>query len=313
MRKEFRAAANDHGRRLETVLRKMLPALGLGSLHRSLRRGDIRLNGKKVTPEIKVNEGDTVSIWDALLQVSGAALKPDSHRSRTSFQFEDSWILFQSRDFFVVNKPSGLLVQSDISGDQSLDNLVRRRLDTGMEASLSFRPGPLHRLDRPTSGIVVFSASLQGARGFSMLLAEGKVSKIYWALLQGELSRSLVIESPLERDEERKVTISSPNGRASHSEFVPLVQANGLTLAEVRIATGRTHQIRAHAEQAGFPLSGDTKYFAKPWQKSAPRPWFLHARRLDCGLLPPLVANVDLAMRQYLASSLKVFLPDTDQ
>jgi len=313
MRQEFRATANDHGRRLETVVRKLLPRLGLAPLHRSMRRGDIRLNGKKATPETKVCEGDTVEIWDALLGGSDVGAKPENRRSLGGLPFEESWILFQSEDFLVINKPSGLLVQGDKSGEQSLDDLVKIRLATGMEPSLSFRPGPLHRLDRPTSGIVVFSASLRGARKFTQAMVDGEVYKVYWALLQGELSRTLAVESPLTRDEVRKLTFVDPEGRASHTQFVPLAHAGGLTLTEVRIATGRTHQIRAHARQAGFPLAGDSKYSARPWPRSAPRPWFLHARRLECGLLPPLEAAVDLATVQYLASSLKVFFPHTDE
>jgi 23S rRNA pseudouridine955/2504/2580 synthase len=156
--------------------------------------------------------------------------------------------------------------------------------------SLSFKPGPLHRLDKPTSGIIVFSTSLEGARRFSALLKDGKIRKRYLAILEGDLQQSEVWEESLMRDGEALKTViaeasgEKPNAatdkaRLARTRAMPLKRGRKAgriyTLAQFEIDTGRTHQIRAQAAHHGYPLAGDRKYGG-----SGSR-FFLHAAELE--------------------------------
>ena len=308
MRQNFRTGENDVGRRLETVLRRFLPALSLSALHRALREGDIRIGGKKTTADYRIRPDDVIEVWERLLP---AASQSTPNTSSTTPR--PSWVLFQNDDFLVVNKLSGELVQGDQSGDEPLDKRVREYLLPALLPSLGFRTGPLHRLDRPTSGIVVFSASLRGAKTFSAALAAGDITKTYWTLLQGCLTTEVRIDTRLSREEATLTTLVSAEGKPSISVFRPLWSGPQVTLAEVHIETGRTHQIRAHAASMGFPLAGDVKYGGRKGPVGAVRPWFLHARRLESQLFPAVEAPVDQATVLFLQKSFQVFLPGVDE
>jgi 23S rRNA pseudouridine955/2504/2580 synthase len=191
-------------------------------------------------------------------------------------------ILFEGGGLLILNKPPGLLVH----GRGSLEELVRLYLKPRLPPSLSFRPGPLHRLDKPAGGIIVFSTSLEGARRFSALMRERKLRKEYLAIADGIVehrgSRSAWITwiDELSRDREAGKTLAGPGGRNSREALTrvrPLAQAGNRTLILAEIETGRTHQIRAQAAARGHPLSGDRKYGGRP----LPGGFFLHARALE--------------------------------
>lgn len=285
MRIDFTAGTDDHDRRLESVLRRLLPHQSLGALHKALRKGDIRLNGAKAAPEARVAAGDTVAVWDALTAPPTAV--------RSADPIPRDWVLFDGEDLAAVNKPSGLLVHSGegpSGGLAPLDERVRAWLAPMSRANLSFRPGPLHRLDRETSGIVVFSKTLVGARTFSQAVADRRVTKTYLAVLTGDLRETIETRVALTRDEERRTTVVDTEGADAATAFLPLAWAPGLTLAEVDLGTGRTHQIRVHAQSAGHPLAGDAKYGGGPTPAGLGVPWLLHAWKLRCALLPDLRA-----------------------
>jgi 23S rRNA pseudouridine955/2504/2580 synthase len=168
-------------------------------------------------------------------------------------------------------------------GEDSLEALVRRRLAPTLAPSLSFRPGPLHRLDRGTSGIIVFSKTLAGAQAFSALLRRRLLVKRYLALLSGRLGRAETWDDPLARDRKSRVTHRAPadgQGREALSRVTPLETRGDVTLALIEIRTGRTHQIRAQAALHGHPLSGDRKYGGPP-PAAGTEGFSLHAWELE--------------------------------
>jgi 23S rRNA pseudouridine955/2504/2580 synthase len=270
---------NDEGRRADTVLFRLLPHQSASRLQKALREGDIRLDGKKITPDTRLARGTSLEVWTPLLESLPVAGQP---QPRLPQEFS-SWIVDHSRDLLVLNKPSGILVHAPDRRDglerqPTLDTWVKTWLQGKTEPGLSFLPGPLHRLDRLTSGLIVFSASLNGARTFSAWLAQGLVQKTYLALLEGVFSGTFERQDPLEREERTRISFAGGTKQA-RTRFQALGSKNGETLALVNIQGGRTHQIRAHAALAGHPLVGDTKYQAKTRSPGSVS-WWLHAWKL---------------------------------
>ncbi|GHV71024.1 RNA pseudouridine synthase [Spirochaetia bacterium] len=266
----LRAAADDSGRRLDRILRKALPELPLSALHRFLRQGKILVDGRRGKAAELIQAGAEISLPD----ISAIHKDDDSSGGEKPENAPLPPVLFEGAGLLVFNKPVGMAVH----GPESLDTLVQFYLKTRLPASLSFKPGPLHRLDKPTSGIVVFSTNLEGARRFSALLREGRVKKTYLALVQGQIRGSEVWEDALVRDHDLQKTftggrlqhkppeksqgmnIRRMNVRRALTRISPLASVPGFSLVRAEIETGRTHQIRAQAAAHGHPLAGDRKY-----------------------------------------------------
>jgi 23S rRNA pseudouridine955/2504/2580 synthase len=184
-------------------------------------------------------------------------------------------ILWESEDYLVLNKPRGALVH----GAESLDEYVKAYLFEKTPPSLSFSPGPLHRLDRNTTGVLFFSKSITGARVFSEALRKRRVSKKYLALLEGKPSGAPVWRDTLSRIADGRTALidrDAPEGKEAETEVRPLIFQGTYTLCLVTLHTGRTHQIRAQASAHGHPLAGDKKYGGKPF----PGGYVLHAAEL---------------------------------
>ncbi len=271
------AGLDDQGRRLDRVLRKLLPDMPLSALYRLLRSGDIRVNGKKAKPDYAIAAGDELRLWlnarepsppsgapalnpadkAAAGSTDGSAAARESAESAESAERFAALIVAETRDLAVVNKPRGLLSH----GEGGLDALALAYFAARAQDSLAFSPAPLHRLDRNTCGALAVSASIRGAREFSRALREGLIHKTYLALLDGELERASEWRDALRRDGAALTTRKGGGeDREAHALFEPVAVAKGKTLARIRIYTGLTHQIRAQAALRGHPLSGDSKY-----------------------------------------------------
>jgi 23S rRNA pseudouridine955/2504/2580 synthase len=267
--KEFRAGADDDGRRLDRVLRILLDRLSLSEIYGALRKKSILVNGSKAEPSLRLAEGDTLLIDTRLCPGISAPRGPGA--GSTAFDLGTA-TLFRSPDILVLNKPRGLATH----GQGSLEAIVRGAETEASSSSLAFVPGPLHRLDRNTSGALAFSLGIRGARDFTAALREGLVSKTYLALVDGEVAGEEVWEDELVRDEDTRITRAAPGGAFARSRARPLAISRGKSLLAVGIDTGRTHQIRAQASLHGHPLCGDAKYGG-----SAAAFYVLHAYRLD--------------------------------
>jgi 23S rRNA pseudouridine955/2504/2580 synthase len=236
-------------------------------------------------------------------------------------------ILWEGAGLLILNKPAGLAVHGESpdrnsrrgTAPDTLERRVRAYL-AGLPGSLSFKPGPLHRLDKPTSGVIVFSETLEGARRFSALLREGKIRKRYLALLDGDLAGDELWEDMLFRDRAARKTLVLPAGpisepaspadgtaRPALTTVTPLARARkggrAWTLARLETGTGRTHQIRAQAARRGHPLSGDRKYGGLPLPVAGPG-FFLHAAELELpdAFVPLIRAPLPEAFRRTLKS-----------
>jgi 23S rRNA pseudouridine955/2504/2580 synthase len=275
------AAADDDGRRLDRILRKTLPDMPLSGLHRLLRKGRVLVDG------LPGKAADRVRAGSVIQTPFEGTVAPGPADSGGGPKRSPAPILWEGTGLLILNKPAGLAAH----GPDSLETQVRAYLAPKLPPSLSFKPGPLHRLDKPTSGIIVFSTSLEGARNFSALLRERRIRKTYLALLDGFLDRDETWEDALVRDRELGKSFAAPSGhtgdvqkgeafllsnsaalncpaKEARTRVYPLAQSaisgpdqrSAATLVRLEIDTGRTHQIRAQAAARGHPLAGDRKY-----------------------------------------------------
>ncbi len=289
---------DDEGRRLDRILRIALRTVPLSAIHRSLRKGSIRVNGLKKAPDYRCREGDVLE--GSLTSFPGlpSRLPIAAGSAPPPVRLTPPLLLLETRDLIFINKPLGMLVHG---GAESLEAIVKNHLAAKIEDSLSFSPGPLHRLDRNTSGIVTFPGSMAGARDFSAALRGGDVQKTYIALFSGLLPGLARWQDQMRRDRVSRTSHAGdrPEGGGRGDEIgearttvAPLLFNESATLAAVTLETGRTHQIRAQAAHHGHPLLGDSKYGGG--REGGGYPYYLHAWKLEFGKklfadLPPVV------------------------
>ncbi len=353
----FSVQKDDEGRRLDRLVRKFLCEEPLSRIHKSIRNGIVRINGLKKDAAYRVQKGDILDIADFLLQKTDEKPTASEKRSGESESVPDTSSLFTdvfvNEDIRIINKAYGIPVQGGGKSAVSLDELIKaeyfasRRNKTG--ASLSFKPGPLHRIDRRTTGLVTFSQSLHGARLFSQALAEKRIKKEYLAVLQGKLNKTIEAEHFIEREEDtaanrgrqqtdgfKTVHVFTDSDEPSLEEKTPSLRAKkavsrieplatgfileaGLdcTLARVIIETGRTHQIRSQSAFCGFPLLGDTAYGAAPFsytEADITHKLFLHAFSLNFEKNNPLQipCKISAQMPPFFQRFVQRYLPQAD-
>ena len=186
-------------------------------------------------------------------------------------------VLYRAGDIVAVEKPAGLLSQGDRSGDPDVAKVLKAQWEAEGER-VPFL-APVHRLDRNTSGVLILAASAAAARKLTEAFQSGTVEKTYLAVVKGDPGENGRYEFPLAKDEDANQAYVSADGRPALTLFSRRDFFGNSSLVEVRILTGRSHQIRAHFAEARHPLLGDRKYAKKPWSEIFSRP-ALHAHRI---------------------------------
>jgi 23S rRNA pseudouridine955/2504/2580 synthase len=309
--------SDDEGRRLDRVLRKALTDLPLSAIHRALRKGDIRVDGKKRSPEYRCRLGERIecrihvaeTAGDAPLHKQAGPIRPPDRPSPA--------IIHEDEDLLFVNKPRGQLVHG---AADSLEADVRGYLTGKLPPSISFLPGPLHRLDRNSSGLLCFSKSLEGAVRFSAAIRYGKIRKTYLALTEGSFEGTRHWEDRLIRGADMRSRALSADAAEEYEgkskvaslEILGLKGGGELGLALIRLHSGRTHQIRVQSAFHGFPLAGDVKYGASRRNF----PYLLHAFRLsfDQELYKGLPLSLEAPIPEYFLEFIEKYfsLPPED-
>ncbi|EEF84905.1 RluA family pseudouridine synthase [Borreliella spielmanii] len=262
--------ANDNGKRLDSILIKILN-LSKARIIKHIRKGDIRLNGIKPHFSYRVCKGDKIYLYKSLAQGLNLTIN-ECYKSDLDFQYIRERIIYEDSDLLVLNKQRGILVHGDRN---SLDFLVNAYLSREDLRSLSFKPSAVHRLDRNTSGIIVFAKNIDTARKLSILFSRGFVTKKYFAILFGEVKSTVVYENHLFRNKRLRKTfvLEGKDFINAITKVNPILSSKRATLVEIIIKTGFTHQIRAQCSFNNHPLINDKKYCDK-FKKSN---YFLHA------------------------------------
>jgi 23S rRNA pseudouridine955/2504/2580 synthase len=301
---EHKIEEADEGIRLDRWFKRHYPALTHGLLEKALRKGEIRLDGRKAKASDRITAGQAMEIRFQVPDSGDKTLKPDTRRlAPEDMQMMQDAVLYKDADVIVINKPPGLAVQGGSGITKSVDSLL-----DALRFGAKERPKLVHRLDRDTSGALVLARSAGTAAKLARAFAKKETEKIYWALVKGAPEvRQGKIDLPLAKQEEgdkEKVAIDEEDGKTAVTHY-RVVERLGRTLAWVELmpVTGRTHQLRVHMAAIGHPVLGDGKYggreaFVSGMELS--RKLHLHARRI---VIPSAGIDVIAPLPEHMKNS----------
>lgn len=271
------------GRRIDNYLSTYLKDIPRTRIYQMLRKGEVRVNSSRVKQDYRIMERDVIRVPPVFHD------KKNRQRPRPSRGLLDKIERSQvyiDEFLLVLNKPAGIAVHSGSGEKFGVIEILRQLRPDDKYLEL------VHRLDKQTSGCLLIARNHKILRELHELLRHGShIKKQYLALLKGQLNKTMQVSIPLRKNEllsgERMVRTDT-SGKQALSVFRPVISRNGVSLVNVEITTGRTHQIRVHAASIGHPVAGDDKYgdreFNRSMKKEGLKRMFLHAESLTVKL-----------------------------
>jgi len=284
---QFTIEEKDSGQRLDKFIARLIPLAPKSFLYKALRNKDIRLNGKKAAGDEKLVQGDVVlfrfpdvqyeslggkagSLFregDPSGRKAGRQAEPGSKTPVSQGVFPERFgqILYEDEDIILADKKAGVLSQKAKTEDESINEALLAYC--GGKTDL-FTPSVCNRLDRNTSGLIVFAKTYKGAREMSGALKDRSAKKYYLAAVRGNIRESGRLSARLVKDEKvnqvRVLPAEAAEGDLIETAYEPAAHAGAkgkeITLLKIDLLTGKTHQIRAHLSSVGMPVLGDPKY-----------------------------------------------------
>lgn len=267
------------GQRIDNFLMKHLKGMPKSHIYKLLRKGEVRVNKRRITAFYRLKAEDSVRLPPVFLAEEAKKIPPGKE---TMHVLADR-ILYEDDTLLILNKPSGMSVHAGSTVRIGIIEALRHMYPKLVHLELA------HRLDSETSGCLILAKKRRVLRELHSLLREGKIKKIYWALTKGKWKeQELRVDVPLQkeyRDGGKHVVKVFPEGKSALTLFHPLKLFKSASLVEVELFTGRTHQIRVHAAHLGHPIACDDRYgdadFNKLAHKLGLKRMFLHARSID--------------------------------
>lgn len=251
---------NEANQRLDKFLKKYLAGAPLSLIYKIIRK-DLKVNGKRKKQDEILNEGDRLDFYideKDFWAFTKKATKPKAKR-----QFE---IAYEDENIIIVNKPYGLLTHGDkfekknTLANQVISYLIEKgEYDPRNEKT--FVPSPSNRLDRNTTGLVIFGKNSQTMKDLNKAIADkDALEKWYVAICDGSLEDEIHIANKMVKDQDKNQVSIADEGKDMESVIYPVETDGKYSIVRVKILTGRTHQIRVHLAQSGHPILGDPKY-----------------------------------------------------
>ncbi|HJJ06390.1 MAG TPA: RluA family pseudouridine synthase [Clostridiaceae bacterium] len=264
---------NEKGVRLDSYITKKLNDLSRANIQRLIEDGNILVNSAKQKISYKVNSGDKIEI--TIPEPKKIDLKPQDIKVE---------IVYEDNDIIVVNKPKGLVVHPAVGNpDGTLVNAIMNICKDSLSGiGGEVRPGIVHRLDKDTTGLLIVAKNDKAHIKLSEQIKNREVKKIYIALVRGNIPENeATINMPIGRStKDRKKMAVVKNGKEAVTHFKVIDRFKNYTLLEIKIDTGRTHQIRVHMAEIGYPVVGDMVY-SNGKNEFGVEGQMLHAKSLD--------------------------------
>ncbi len=265
---DFIITQDFHNVRLDRFLCKKFSNIPLSGIYRMIRKGRVRVNGKRKKPHFKLQATDNVRIWG---NPGTPAEKQLIQLSSSEKSIAARCITYEDERCMVCNKPADLVMHTGSGHDHGLTEIMQAYT---RNPQLSF----VHRIDKNTSGLVIAAKTLSSARELSTLIQKQGIQKYYYVLVHGHIKeKHFRISSYLKKEETRVITHTdgSCGAKKAVSDFTVLANHGNRTLLEAKLHTGRTHQLRVQLAHINHPIIGDHKYGTQNGKKM-----FLFSHRL---------------------------------
>ena len=269
---------DNSGRRLDNYLISTYSSVPKSKIYNIIRKGEVRVNSSRVKPNYKIKTDDIIRI--------PPNLNIDQPLTKTIgidlIKKHAGNILFENDNYIVINKKSGIAVHGGTKNIIGLIDIIREKYGKNIDLC--------HRIDKNTTGCLVFGKNKKAVKFFNNLLIDNNVKKTYQAVLKGKLKRNIIINKPIYKN----IATKSKN---SISKFKIIEHLNNATLVEVQIYTGRSHQIRIHAALMNHPIIFDNRYgdneFNKSFDKNIRKKIALHSKSISFINLDSEILNIE--------------------
>ena len=256
--------ADENGMRVDRFFEARFPGLSFGHIQRIIRKGEVRVDGKRTEPKNRLEGGQVLRIPP--LQLEAPKVRDDAPQALRDREFIRSITLSEDDDVLVLNKPMGLAVQGGSGITQNIDDMLESLRGNYADAQ---RPRLVHRLDKDTAGCLLVAKTRFAAAALAKTFRTRSARKIYWALVagvpkpkQGRVSTYLAKQED-EEDSYMRIARHGEKDAVHAVTYYAVVETAGQKLSWISLkpVTGRTHQLRAHMAHVGNPIIGDPKYF----------------------------------------------------